>query len=193
MRNFIILVPLVIVHLSAKGQSPNWNPDFNSDCVVGTADLLGLLSFFGLDYCDQLNVQAVDSIDTEGSLQTNVIFDTGTGLVVSQFIDLIISDSLDILMINDFDISDDAYLDGWHEGVYYYSTGAVIRIHLPTVTEGRKLLITYADNSTTVGPEMSVAFYYNGSQIWTSAYGPPTRSTFQFIFALGGNYFFSGR
>jgi hypothetical protein len=192
-RNVIVLVPLVIVHLSAKGQSPNWNPDFNSDCVVGTADLLGLLSFFGLDYCDQLNVQAVDSIDTEGSVQANVIGYSGTALVVSQFIDLTISDSLDILMINDFDMSDDAFLDGWHEGMYYYSTGiAEIRIHLPTATEGRKLIITYADSSSPVDPLMSVAFYYNGSQIWTSLNDPPKRSSFQFIFALGGNYFISG-
>ena len=61
------------VSMSAQAPNPDWNPDFNADSLIGSTDLLGLLSAFGLPFGGGpmlINKQYCSDVDTCDVLET---------------------------------------------------------------------------------------------------------------------------
>jgi hypothetical protein len=190
MKQIVSLLILGFISLPTIGQNPNWNPDFDADNLVGTTDLLGLLSVFGFDWIDDQVVQVVDSLDNANLMMVTHL-EWSNLLLVSYHMDYEIPDSVDILMLFDFDTDNDLILDGLYDGVNYLNSAEpTIRFHLPPAVSGKKLLIVFKDSGHVGARGMKTEFYQDGSRVWGND-DVTISGQFQVAFALGGHYFFS--
>lgn len=145
-----------LVAVTAGAQSPTWNPDYNADEIVGTADLMGLLSVFGDEWTNDAEVLVIDSLnDTAENIAVDTIDVSLNDIIVQQHIDLIYPDSIDVLVLNDFYLSQGDYLDGYVDGWQYSTIGPPeLRIELPAPIDGKCICLLTWDA------------YYSGAIEW---------------------------
>ena len=90
----------LVVAVTAGAQSSSWDPDYNADNIIGTDDLLGLLSVFGMDWLEQAEILVIDSIP-----ESEIVLELDTGGVCCGSVtsDLRVRPFMDTLSVGDFD------------------------------------------------------------------------------------------
>ena len=128
------------------GQSPDYNPDYNADNLIGASDLLGVLSIYGMDW-ENVVVQYHETSFTYDS----VAFITNDTILVAH--------DTDVLVVSAVDTSNWVFAQGFTNS-YFLNSKNLVTIQMAEDVNHASLLVLFEVPYTKVLPS-----YRNG---WTS-------------------------
>ena len=139
----------LVVAVTAGAQSSSWDPDYNADNIIGTDDLLGLLSVFGMDWLDDANILAIDSLDyTEAFLHIDT---AQTGYQVYPIWNIEISEETDVVIITDLEYSKESFLE-YASGFLpadaeIWASGGLFYAELPQNSTSKSMIVGFDDTT----------------------------------------------
>ena len=187
MKHLMTLIALVVA-VTAGAQE--WNPDSNSDGIIGVEDLMGLLSAFGMEWNDALQIQVVDTLmDAEGQIQFETFWSWGSNSVYGEnFVELTIHDTSDVVIFNDFHVMDNALFQGTVDDVDYNSGDPVVRTILPSSVSQKCIVFLFDDPVDSGESEWLFKFFEGESVVW-EFHGQQRAMTR--ACSVGGKWFFT--
>jgi|GEM_PF-6407901 len=133
----------LVVAVTAGAQSLLWNPDYNADEIVGTDDLLGLLTVFGMDW-ENVSIQYHE---------TNFVYDS---ISIATHDTISILAETDVLVITAADTSNWVFREGVQGSPWQYSWNT-ITLDMPEEVANKSILLLFELAHVKVQPH-----YLNG-------------------------------
>jgi hypothetical protein len=144
MKYFLIGCMLCSIYVT-HAQTPNWNPDYNQDNLIGADDLLGVLSIYGMDW-ENVVIQYHETSFTYDS----VAFITNDTILVDH--------DTDVLVITAGDTSNWVFAQGFSNS-YFLNSENFVTIQMAEEVNQASLLVLFEVPYTKALPN-----YRNG---WT--------------------------